>query len=203
VREAAGRSWRELLAGQDPDPAQVDAAFTDLSCLPRSPDRWSDGPRRRLDVLHWIERLEHRARDPHAVRLAAWAAEANGHALGGARWSALWLPRVGVQPPVLADVERLLTVLRQHDPDDDDADGEVLCDADWAVLGAPANEYRDYVDRLRRDSDLPEAAWLHARRRAVRELLNRDSVFRTPEMRAAREGRAQLNLAREAAALCR
>jgi predicted metal-dependent HD superfamily phosphohydrolase len=128
-------------------------------------------------------------------------ASASGPDVDGARWAVCGLGRAGVQPALLTGVERLLGVLPEHDPVHGDADAEVLCDADWAVLGAPATEYRDHVDELRRESTLPEAGWSRHRLLTVRELLGRDSVFRTPEMRAAREGRAQLNIAREAAGL--
>lgn len=206
--DAAHGRWRTLLAAQHPDPAEVDAVFADLVRRLHAPGRWHHDLQRLTGVLHWIDRLEHRAHEPRTVRLTAWVATAGedvvhgGERAGSARWAARSLPRVGVGPAVLCDVERLLTgVLKDHDPADDDADGQVLCDADLAVLGAGATDYRAHVDALRRESGLPEAAWREHRRATVHELLRRVSVFHTPEMRAAREGRAQLNIAREAAAL--
>lgn len=205
--DALRDDWRELLASHHSDPVEVDAVFDDLLGRLHALDRWHHGVERLTEVLRWIERLEHRADDPHTVRLTAWVATSaadvarGAESVGSAQWAARVLSRVGVRPAVVTDVERLLTVLGEYDPDDTDADGEVLCDAQLAVLGAVAAEYRVHVDASRWKSGLSAAVWSEQRRQTVDELLRRDSVFRTPEMRAVREGRAQLNIAREATEL--
>jgi predicted metal-dependent HD superfamily phosphohydrolase len=127
--------------------------------------------------LSHADELEHRARHPENVELALWLAGAEH------------LP-----PGIRADVQRLLRVLETHEPDGEDADGQVLSDADLAILSAPAREYRRYAAQL-----CPDQPAL--RLRQINALLARDSIYRTPEMRAGREARAQLNLARERAAL--
>src|SRR5581483_2931192 len=94
---------------------------------------------------------------------------------------------------VTEEVRRLLGVLMDHDPADDDGDGQVLSDADLAILSASADTYAAYIKRLDVDDE--------TRLAEIDALLKRDSIYRTPEMRAAREARAQLNLARERASL--
>lgn len=84
-------------------------------------------------------------------------------------------------------------MLETHDPAPDDGDGQVLSDADLAILSAPAHEYRRHCERLGIDPV--------QRLGQVSALLARESIYRTPEMRAGHEARAQLNLARERAAL--
>lgn len=126
--------------------------------------------------LRYVEELEHRARHPETVELAVWLAGA---------------PRLPAG--VGEDIRRLVDVLGHHDPEPDDDDGQVVSDADLAILSAPAGEYRRYCEELRVDPDI--------RLGEVNVLLGRDSIYRTPEMRAGREARAQLNLARERAAL--
>jgi len=127
-------------------------------------------------VLGHVDELEHRARHPHAVELAVWLAGA---------------PRLPAG--VTEEVRRLLGVLMDHDPADDDGDGQVLSDADLAILSASADTYAAYIKRLDVDDE--------TRLAEIDALLKRDSIYRTPEMRAAREARAQLNLARERASL--
>ncbi len=127
-------------------------------------------------TLGYVDELEHRASHPEAVELAVWFA--------------------GVEQlpgPLSEDVRRLLEVLTDHDPADDDGDGQVLSDAKLAILGAPADEYRRHAEGLRIEKA--------ERLQQIEALLRRDSIYRTPEMRAGREARAQLNLARERAAL--
>lgn len=127
-------------------------------------------------ILRHVDELEHRARHPETVELAVWFAG------------------VEERPArVTEEVRRLLDVLKNHDPAPDDADGHVLSDADLAILSAPADAYGAYVKKLRVDDE--------TRLAQIDALLQRDSIYRTPEMRAGREARAQLNLARERAAL--
>lgn len=126
--------------------------------------------------LRHVDELDHRSRHPEAVELAVWLAGA---------------PRLPAG--VGEDVRRLLGVLEHHDPAPDDGDGQVLSDADLAILSAPADEYRRHCERLGLDPAV--------RLQQVDALLARESIYRTPEMRAGREARAQLNLARERAAL--
>lgn len=127
-------------------------------------------------MLRHVDELEHRASHPETVELAVWFA--------------------GMQhlpAQVTDDVRRLLDVLKDHDPAAGDGDGQVLSDADLAILSAPADAYGAYIKGLRVDDD--------TRLDEVDALLERDSIYRTPEMRAGREARAQLNLARERRAL--
>ncbi len=130
------------------------------------------------DMLRHLDELEHRARQPEVVELAIWFSGAERLPAG-----------------LSEDVGRLLEVLKDHDPQPDDPDGQVLSDADLAILSAPPDEYAARFGQ-RDGSTAP-------RLRQVNDLLARDSIYRTPEMRAGREARAQLNLARERVSLTR
>jgi predicted metal-dependent HD superfamily phosphohydrolase len=196
------------------DPVLIDAVFDDLEARHR--DRPHHHLGRVLGMLDRIDELDHRLHEPVAVRLAAWVAAVEVDAAvpdrhGSARWAARRLPELGAPAAEVATVTGLLTALAGHDPcgaldrtrgGDSDCggpggpDAAVLCDADLAGLGDDPDGYARRLAELRREGG---PAWPAIRAEQVRVLRRRESVFRTPELRATREGRAQLNLAREAA----
>jgi predicted metal-dependent HD superfamily phosphohydrolase len=101
-----------------------------------------------------------------------------------------------------AEVARLVRLTALHDPDPGDHRGEVLCDADLAILAADPDRYAEYAAGVRRDYAAYSDADFQAGRRAVlEELLGRDALFRTAYAREHWEPRARFNLAREIAAL--
>jgi len=102
----------------------------------------------------------------------------------------------------VAEVARLVRLTEHHDPARDDIHGEALCDADLAVLAAPADRYREYTAGVRREYAAYSDADFRAGRLAVLEdLASRDALFRTAYAREQWEPRARENLAAEIAEL--
>ena len=106
--------------------------------------------------------------------------------------------------PDVAEVARLVRLTEHHDPAPDDHHGEALCDADLAILAAPADRYAEYTAGVRRDYAAFSDADFRAGRLAVLEdLAAREALFRTAHAREHWEPRARENLAREIEALRR
>jgi predicted metal-dependent HD superfamily phosphohydrolase len=102
----------------------------------------------------------------------------------------------------VAEVVRLVRLTAAHDPEPGDHRGEVLCDADLAILAADPARYADYAAGVRRDyASVPDADFRAGRRAVLEELLSRDALFRTSYAREHWEPRARENLAREIADL--
>jgi len=102
----------------------------------------------------------------------------------------------------VAEVARLVRLTEHHDPAPGDAIGEVLCDADLAILASDQDRYRAYAAGVRREY----AAWSDADFRAGRlavleDLAGRDALFRTTYAREHWEPLARENIAREIAGL--
>lgn len=153
-------------------------------------------------VVTVVDRLDHRSERPDAVLVTAWLHVVGAEQAGGARRLLPgFLAELRLPPPATRRVERLLDVARAGTADYEDADGRVVCDAVLADLGASPAEYTDTVERQRMQQGYDDGMWPAVRRATIEALARRDSVFTTPEMRATREPRAQLNLAREAALL--
>jgi predicted metal-dependent HD superfamily phosphohydrolase len=102
-------------------------------------------------------------------------------------------------PDALVDeVARLVELTATHDPDPGDLDGAALCDADLAVLASGPEEYRRYVEGVRREyQHLDDAQFARGRTEVLRRLLARDSLFTTELGRAEWEAPARANVERE------
>ena len=159
-------------------------------------------------MLGQVDRLADHAADPDAVRLAAWFHDAvyrpdrSENEERSAALAELALPEAGLTAGRTAAVARLVRLTTGHDPAADDRDGQVLCDADLAVLaGAPA-EYAGYAAAVREEySFVPEPAFRAGRADILRQLLALPVLFRTPYGAAHWEAPARRNLTGELALL--
>lgn len=172
-----------------------------------APGRGYHDLRHLAEVLDNVQRITREepglSFDQDAVVLAAWFHDA---VYEGARddvpRSAVTAERelltVGVPPMLVEEVVRLVGVTDQHDPAEGDTAGQVLCDADLAILAAGPQRYRDYVAGVRREySHLPEEEFRRGRADVLRTLQERPRLFHTGFARRTWEEAARANLARE------
>jgi predicted metal-dependent HD superfamily phosphohydrolase len=172
--------------------------------------RWSEDHRRYhtadhlLAVLDRVEELAHHAADPDAVRLAAWFHDAvyrpdrSENEERSARLAERALAEAGVAPARTAGVARLVRLTATHAPEPGDADGEVLCDADLAVLAGPPQEYAAYAATVRQEYGfVPHDAFREGRAAVLRQLLELSPLFRTPYGHEHWERTARFNLTTE------
>ncbi|MFI5620443.1 hypothetical protein [Streptomyces sp. NPDC051567] len=161
------------------------------------------------DVLARIDVLAPHAADPVAVRLAAWFHDAvyrpdrSENEERSAALAERALPELGVGAARTAEVARLVRLTVGHDPAPGDTNGEVLCDADLAVLaGPPHPDYAAYAAAVRAEYGfVPDDAFRTGRAAVLRHLLDLPRLFRTPHGRAHWEAPARANLTAELAAL--
>ena len=172
--------------------------------------RWQEPQRRyhTLDhltaVLDRVDELEGYADDPDVVRLAAWFHDAvylperSENEERSARLAERALPEAGVPAGRTAEVARLVRLTVSHDPADDDRDGQVLCDADLAVLASPPSAYAAYTAAVRAEYHfVPNDAFRGGRAAVLRQLLSLPRLFRTPHGRREWEATARHNLTGE------
>ncbi|MES5821694.1 hypothetical protein [Streptomyces sp. RG80] len=186
-------------SGPDPDP-YADNLLT----------RWQE-PQRRYHtlthltvVLDHVDVLEKYADDPDVVRLAAWFHDAvylpdrSENEERSARLAERALPEAGVSEAKTAEVARLVRLTVTHDPAEGDRDGEVLCDADLAILAASPQTYAAYTAAVREEYGfVPSDAFREGRAAVLRQLLELPRLFRTPYGQAEWEATARYNLAAE------
>lgn len=155
-------------------------------------------------VLDLVDELAAHAADPDAVRLAAWFHDAvydperADNEARSARLAARVLADTDLAPGRVAEVVRLVELTETHDPDASDADGQVLCDADLAILGADPERYAAYTAAVREEyAFVPEEIFRAGRAEILRSLLDLPRIFHTPEANARFEETARHNLTTE------
>ncbi|WP_338897564.1 hypothetical protein WBG99_19800 [Streptomyces sp. TG1A-60] len=208
--EALGLRWLHALLGTRDGNCQPDPSLYSADLI----KRWSEPQRKyhTLDhltaVLDHIDVLEEYAADANVVRLAAWFHDAvylperSTNEERSARLAERALPEAGVPDDKTREVARLVRLTVSHDPADDDPDGQVLCDADLAVLASPPDAYAAYAAAVRGEYGfVPDDAFREGRAAVLRQLLALPRLFRTPYGRRKWEGRARENLRAELDAL--
>jgi predicted metal-dependent HD superfamily phosphohydrolase len=200
--------WRDAARGAGAEAADADLDAAGAYLL----GRWSEPQRQYHDVRHLsavldvVDRLAALAPHPDRVRLAAWMHDAiyDPRALGDAneRDSAEFaeglLTTLGVPGEVAAEVARLVGLTAGHATTADDPDGELLCDADLAILAGDEDRYAEYAAAIRREyAHVPEDAFRAGRQQVLRALLELPSIYRLPPLREAWETTARANLENE------
>jgi predicted metal-dependent HD superfamily phosphohydrolase len=178
--------------------------------------RWSEPQRRYHDVTHLsavldvVNRFSSLAPHPDRVRLAAWLHDAvyDPRALGDAneRDSAEvaedLLTELGAPADVAGEVARLVGLTAGHATAGDDPDGELLCDADLAILASGQQRYAEYTAAIREEyAHVPDDAFRAGRRQVLQALLELPSIYRLPPLKEAWEEKARANLTAELGAL--
>ncbi len=186
--------WDALLPGQAELGRQLLERWNE-------PHRHYHGAPHLLAVLEALDALTERT-VPHEVALAAWFHDAIYHGTSHDEEASAQLARsclAGILAPAqVAEVARLVALTATHDPAAHDAAGQLLCDADLAILGSAPAEYSRYVAGVRKDyAHVPDADYAKGRSAVVRQLLALDPLFSTPEAQHLWAAPARSNLTAE------
>ncbi|MGN9910830.1 HD domain-containing protein [Phytohabitans sp. LJ34] len=144
------------------------------------------------------------------VRLATWYHDAvydprspgDANERESAALARAELATLGVPEPVAAEVARLVLLTAGHAVTPGDGDGELLCDADLAVLARPPAEYDAYAAAVRREyAHVPDELFRAGRAAVLTSLLDLPALYRRPALAERWEAPARANLERELRAL--
>ena len=169
----------------------------------RAPGRGYHDRRHLDEVLHHVDELlpaGHPDRD--VVLLAAWFHDAvyDGRPDDEER-SALMAEDL-LDGPQAGEVARLVRLTADHRPAEGDLAGQVLCDADLAILAASPQRYASYVAGVRAEhAHVPDADFAAGRAAVLRDLLAKPTLFHTAPARRRWEDVARANAERELAGL--
>ena len=195
------RWWPDLLSEQPQIRERLVTAYDD-------PARGYHDLRHLEEVLEHLDDLmpaDHPERD--AVMLAAWFHDAVYDAVGdneerSARLADAVLTQAGVPIPLVEAVTRLVRLTAGHDPAADDLPGQLLCDADLAILAADRERYDAYVAGVRQEyAEVPDADFRAGRKAVLEDLLAHDTLFHSDAARERWEEKARANVSAEVAAL--
>jgi len=173
----------------------------------REPWRRYHDVRHLLAVLRQVDALAS-DQDLFIVRLAAWFHDAiydipfreltNEDA--SARLALRELSRAGLEQEDLTQVARLVRMTAEHAPGSRDPEGELLCDADLAVLAGSAEEYAAYVHEVREEyASVPDEEFWAARFEVLEPWVEGE-IFRTGKGKALTPA-ARANVTEEATQL--
>lgn len=177
-------AWVELLRGQEELGEELLRRYAE-------PHRRYHTVAHLAFVLDQVERLAG-GQDLFLVRLAAWFHDAVyaippgqvSNEEASARLAVRRLSRVGLEQEDLNEVARLVRLTATHRPGPRDRNGELLCDADLAVLAWTAEEYAGYVAAIRAEyAAVPEEEFAAGRLAVLSDLLAGE-LFRTSQGRA-------------------
>jgi predicted metal-dependent HD superfamily phosphohydrolase len=213
---AAVTAWRALAAGLGADAAPgnvaaADAVLANLVDRYGEPGRAYHTLRHVVDVLATIDLLlaaGEIAQDECALRLAAWFHDAvydpatDDNEARSAELAQASLARLGLPAPRVRSVAELVRATAGHAVSPEFSDSRLLNDADLAVLGAPADEYRRYASAIRCEYRfVPDQRYRQGRIAFLDGMLARPAIYATGVMRKRAEARARANLAGERARL--
>ncbi|GAA1168597.1 putative metal-dependent HD superfamily phosphohydrolase [Kitasatospora gansuensis] len=172
--------------------------------------RWAEPQRRYHSTAHLTAVLDHvdtlagHAEDADAVRLAAWFHDAvykpdrSENEERSAQLAVRALREAGLGEPLTEEVARLVRLTVGHHPAPGDRNGEVLCDADLAVLGGTPEQYAAYAAAVRAEyAFVPDDAFREGRAAILRQLLALPALYRTDTARQRFDDAARRNLAAE------
>ncbi|MGW1077251.1 HD domain-containing protein [Streptomyces sp. NPDC002537] len=197
--------WRDTVARSRDTAAPDPAPYADDLLR-----RWSEPQRRYhtvdhlVAVLDRVDELAAHAEDADAVRLAAWFHDAvyrpdrSENEERSAHLAERALPELGIGAARTAETARLVRLTVTHDPAPGDRNGEVLCDADLAVLAGAPQEYAAYAAAVREEYGfVPDTAFREGRSAVLRQLLGLPHLFRTQLAQERWEPTARRNLTTE------
>jgi predicted metal-dependent HD superfamily phosphohydrolase len=168
------------------------------------PGRRYHGSRHLAEVLARLEELRGAGTsfEELPVTLAAWFHDSvyDGERDAEER-SAVWAEDAlagRVEAPVVAEVARLVRLTETHRPDDADANGCALSDADLAILATGPERYAEYRAAIRDEyAHLAAEEFRKGRAQVLRHLLEKETIFHTAYAREAWEAIARANLEAE------
>jgi predicted metal-dependent HD superfamily phosphohydrolase len=162
--------------------------------------------RRHLEfVLDRIDEFATAKHDGFTVRMAAWFHDAVyavppgqiSNEEASARLAIRTLGRSGLEQEEIGEIARLVRLTETHRPIGSDPDGELLCDADLAILAADPEDYQRYVADVRQEyARLDDDTFSRGRLDVLMRFGGR-GIFRTTAGRRL-EAAAQRNLLAEA-----
>lgn len=164
------------------------------------PSRGYHDLRHLAEVLERLDELMPQGHPPRDVLLlAAWFHDAVHEGAGDDEERSAQLAECELAgTPHVAEVARLVRLTETHRPADDDLDGQLLCDADLAILAAPPERYGDYTAGVRAEyADVPDPDFRAGRRRILQDLLAKPTLFHTPMARDRWEAKARANVQAE------
>jgi len=155
-------------------------------------------------LLRGLASCQHLAREPEMIVAAIWFHDAvydpqrRDNEARSADLARAELADLGWTGVAIERVATLVLATAHHDADPADSDAWLFLDLDLSVLALDPTRYAAYRDAVRAEYGFVDDVRYRAGRAAVlRSFIDREAIYRTPELHAAWEAAARANLADE------
>lgn len=159
-------------------------------------------------LLNEFRKLKHLAERPAEIEMAIWFHDAVYEAMrsdneeASARWAKAYLSEAGAEPDAIDRINQIIIATKTHQVDF--ADGQLMVDLDLGILGTDPETFEAYDRAIRKEYALiPGPLYRGRRAKVLASFLERDAIFKTPEVHARLEAQARDNLSRKIAELTR
>eukprot|EP00879_Flechtneria_rotunda_P008270 GHRR01008663.1.p1 GENE.GHRR01008663.1~~GHRR01008663.1.p1 ORF type:complete len:260 (+),score=83.92 GHRR01008663.1:205-984(+) len=108
------------------------------------------------------------------------------------------LQAAGLQQDTINKIKTYILATASHHHVEGDPDGDLMMDADLAILGAPLHKYIDYAVAVRKEyGHLSDEEYTKSRARVLKGLLDREQLFLSDVGKSTCEAAARANMAHE------
>ena len=199
--------WRALFLSGAVDEALVEATFVDLVARYGGNGRFYHNLAHIEAVLNHIQPCLSQATNPVALQIGAWFhdviydATRHDNEAQSAVYAREFTAKLGFSEDEISEVERLIMLTAGHEPSSCDTDGQILIDADLAILATEPAQYDAYAQAIRQEyAHVPDEAYRVGRGQVLKRLGERPFLYHLPEHQSW-EAIARANLARELSGL--
>lgn len=193
--------WISTLADVKIGSAQSEAGLLELAHAYSQPDRHYHNLEHVQAVLEKIIELIDPDRPSPPLMLAGWFhdviydSRAKDNEEQSAHLAHEQLHAWGLADHDIGETERPILLTKSHRAEEKDWPGQVLLDADLAILGSDSESYQRYAEAIRQEyAWVSEVDYRNGRSSVLERFLNRPWIFFTARMRRSHEDRARANL---------
>lgn len=196
--------WEELLSFYTPDGSARDRSFQGLRARYSERDRFYHNLGHVRQLLYLFESLNDRIHNHNAVRFSIWLHDViyntrmNDNENESARLASELLTRLQVDAETIRLVADWILATKGHSGGDLPEDGRLFLDMDLSILGMGKETYEKYSRAIRSEYFwVPETVYRKSRMRILRSFIDRESIYRTDEMKERFEEQARKNIHEE------
>jgi predicted metal-dependent HD superfamily phosphohydrolase len=193
--------WQHTLQSFGVDQVAAEKAFNSLVLAYSTPGRHYHTLKHIHHVLSTIQILQGYINNLATVQLAAWFhdvvydTEAQDNEERSADYAFELLSNLGIPESTITTVTHLILNTKDHQVAVDDYDGQVLLDADLAILATNSVQYEEYAHAIRQEYRwLPEKDYITGRQQVLERFLQRSHIYFTPLMLEFAEPSARGNI---------
>ena len=184
------------------DAGAASKAFDRLMASYAEPQRHYHTLNHLLALFACLEEYADEISDPSRLAFAVWYhdcvydPQSKDNEEQSAERATKELKALGAHTLLVDRVGKLILATKNHTgATGTDYDDDVFLDADFAILGAPADEYRDYVAGVREEyAHLSDDEWKNGRGPFLERIVTAPRIFRTGIFEGAYAKQARINI---------